>query len=64
MKVPEKVSPLAKRTRPVGSHTTQEPRTGIIEKIIATKVKTRAFGTHKKNKPAPTAKPWMSPIKT
>ena len=47
-----------------GSHTTPEPRTGIIETMHAMNVRIRAFGTPRKNRPAPIARPWTIPMKT
>jgi len=63
-KIPANAWPVTRRTTLTGSQTSHEPRTGIIDAIIATKVRISTFGTPRKNSPAPSARPWIIPIRT
>ena len=58
------VCPVITRKNPTGSQMSHEPRTGIIDTIIARNVRIRAFGIPKKSRPTPSARPWTIPMKT
>ena len=62
--IPANVWPESRRNKLTGSQTSHEPRTGIIETRHAMNVRINAFGIPKINKPTPSAKPWIIPIKT
>jgi len=62
--IPANVWPESRRNRLTGSQTSHEPRTGIIDTRHAMNVKINAFGTPRMNRPIPSARPWIIPIRT